>query len=241
MKGSFYVVGVGPGDPELLTVKAIRLLEQCPVWLVPKGKKEGESTALAIVEGQVAGRDKEIVSHYFPMQKIRMGQEPAPEVRAAWLKAARLIVARLEAGYDVAFPTLGDPAIYSTGFYVCETMLEIAPDIRVEIVPGVSSMGASAAAAGQPLCLGDDRLVVIPATFENGYLKEVLTTFDTVVLMKVHRVMDRLVELLTELDLLEKAVLVERTSQNEQRISRNLAALGGREMHYFSTIIVRKS
>jgi precorrin-2/cobalt-factor-2 C20-methyltransferase len=244
MKGTLYIVGVGPGDPELMTLKAVRILERCGVWLAPAAKKDGESTALGIAEGVVERGDKEIITHHFPMKKVRMGQSPDPEVKKAWNGAAAQIVAHLRAGRDVAFPTLGDPAIYSTGFYVCETLFDLAPDLPVVIVPGVSSIGASAAAAGQPLCLGDDRLVVIPATFENGRLREILEQFDSVVLMKVHRVMDRLVPLLAEMNLLDKAVLVERTSQNGQRIRRDLTTALARnndEPHYFSTIIVRKT
>ena len=241
MRGTFYVVGVGPGDPELMTLKAARILRDCRVWFVPKGKQDGDSTALSIAGEVVDTAGKEILVHYFPMKKIRMGEKPDPEVERAWLQAAGIIIDRLNQGEDVVFPTLGDPAIYSTGFYVCDTLLSLTPGLDVQIVPGVSSIGASAAAAGQPLCLGDDRMVVIPATFENGQLRETLERFDTVVLMKVHRVMERLVGLLDELDLLDKAVLVERTSQQAQRISRDLRGRLQEEPHYFSTVIVRKS
>lgn len=240
MSARFFVIGIGPGDPELLTMKAARILKQCPVWFVPRGRKEGKSTALSIVEQVVESRDKEIFNHYFPMKKIRMGETPDPEVSAAWRKAADAILEKLGQGQDVAFPTLGDPAIYSTGFYVYETLVSIAPDLKIEIVPGVSSIGASAAAASQPLCLGDDRMVVIPATFENGRLREVLEQFDTVVLMKVHRVMKRVVGLLGEMDLLDRAVMVERSSQTGEKITRGLRQLSNTEPHYFSTIIVRK-
>ncbi len=240
MTGQFYVIGVGPGDPELMTLKAARLLEKCPVWFVPKAHRNGESTALSILAGSVATDGKEIMELHFPMKKIRMGETPDPEVEAAWKAAATAIQAKLEAGIDVAFPTLGDPAIYSTGFYVCDTLLQNAPQLPIIIVPGVSSIGASAAAVGQPLCLGDDRMVVVPATFENGRLRETLASFDTVVLMKVHRVMDKVVGLLTDLDLLDKAVLVERSSQSDQRVRRDLVAAAKEEPHYFSTIIVRK-
>lgn len=240
MKGRFYVIGVGPGDPELMTLKAIRLLERCPVWLAPKASKEGKSTALTIVERLVPARGKEILTQYFPMKKVRMGRTPAADVEAAWQEAAGAVLKALAAGRDVAFPTLGDPAIYSTGFYVCDTLFRLDPRVRVEIVAGVSAIGASAAAAGTPLCQGDDRMVVVPATFENGELAEVLEKFDTVVLMKVHRVMDRIVPLLAELNLLDRAVLVERTSQEGQRIRRNLQEIVNEEHHYFSTIIVRK-
>ncbi len=240
MKGRFYVIGVGPGDPELMTLKAIRLLERCPVWLAPKARKEGKSTALTIVERIVPARGKEILPQYFPMKKVMQGKTPAADVEAAWQEAAGAVMKALAAGRDVAFPTLGDPAIYSTGFYVCDTLFRLDPRVRVEIVAGVSAIGASAAAAGTPLCLGDERMVVVPATFENGELAEVLENFDTVVLMKVHRVMDRIVPLLAELNLLDRAVLVERTSQEGQRIRRNLLEAVNEEHHYFSTIIVRK-
>ncbi len=241
MKGKFYVIGVGPGDPELVTLKAVRLLETCPVWVVPKSSLQGESTALNIIGDTVARQHKEILEQYFPMKKIHRGKKTDPEVANAWRETAGAICERLEKGRDVVFPTLGDPAIYSTAFYVCETLLEIMPDLAVEIIPGVSSIGASAAAASQPLCLGDDRMVVIPATFENGRLHETLAQFDTVVLMKVHRVMDRLLGLLGEMNLLEKAVLVERCSQTGQCITRGVDLLPGQDTHYFSTMIVRKS
>jgi len=183
---------------------------------------------------------KEIIEVYFPMKKVRMAMAPDPEVEAAWQHAARQVIARIRAGRQVAFPTLGDPAIYSTGIYTCQTLLELAPEIRTVIVPGVSAIGACAATAGIPLCQGDDMMAVVPATFDNQRLTEVMGSFQTIVLMKVHRVMDRLVRLLSELDLLEHAVLVERTAQDSERIIYDLTSVKADELHYFSTIIVRK-
>ncbi len=240
MKGRFYVIGVGPGDPELMTLKAVRILKNSQVWFAPAAKKGGNSTALSIATGIVDQKDKEILTHHFPMKKVRIGQPPDAEVKAAWEEAASLIHQRLEAGKDVAFPTLGDPAIYSTGFYVWETLLENVPDMQVEIIPGVSAIGASSAASGVPLCLGDERMVVVPATFEDNKLREILMEFESVVLMKVYNVLDRLVPLLEELGLLDKAVLVERTSLEDQCIRRDIKQAAGEDLHYFSTMIVRK-
>lgn len=237
--GTLHIIGVGPGDPELLTLKAARLLERCPVWLAPKASSDGPSTALEIAAQAVAMGEREILTHHFPMKKIYMGRTPDPEVAAAWQEAAQAVVARLRRGQDVAFPTLGDPTVYSTGFYLCDTLLAVAPEVKIEIVPGVASITAAAAAIRQPLCQGDDRLVVLPATYENGFLREALRGFDTVVLMKVHRVMPRLVELLTEMELLDRAVLVERSSCREERVRTDLAAAAREPIHYFSTIIVR--
>ncbi len=241
MKGRFYVVGVGPGDPELMTLKAVRILKKSPVWLAPAAHKNGNSTALSIASGLINGEQKEILTHHFPMRKVHAGQPAHPEVERAWLEAAAIIADHLENGRDVAFPTLGDPAIYSTGFYIFETLMETVKDMEVEIIPGVSAIGATSAAAAIPLCLGNERMVVIPATFEDDKLKEILEDFDCVVLMKVHRVMPRLVGLLEQLNLLDKAVLVERTSLQEQRIRRDLQQAAREEIHYFSTMIVRKA
>ncbi len=241
MEGIFYVVGVGPGDPELITLKAVRILQSCAVWLTPAARQNEKSTALTIVAGVIDPSEKEVLHHQFPMKKVHIGKIPDPEVREAWEDAAAMIHRRLEAGVDVALPTLGDPAIYCTGFYVCETLLRQHPDTVIKIIPGISAIGDTAAAANTPLCLGDDKVVIIPTVFESERLKEILTQFDSVVFMKVYKAMDRLVPLLEELNLLHRAVLVERTSMEDQRVHYDLKATVNKELHYFSTLIVRKS
>ncbi len=240
-QGTFYVVGVGPGDPELLTLKAARILEKSPVWLVPTAGSTRASTALTIASGAVNTTEKKILTHHFPMKKIRMGRPSHPEVRKAWERAVALIDEQLAAGRDVALPTLGDPALYSTGFYISETLLAHNPVAEVAIIPSVSAMGATSATARTPLCLGDDQLAVIPALFADDRLRDILLRFDAVVLMKVHKAMAHLVPLLEDLDLLDKAVLVERTGMSGQRVRRDLKAAMAEKLHYFSTIIVRKS
>lgn len=240
MKGQFYVVGVGPGDPELMTLKAVRVLKDSPVWLAPAAHKGGNSTALTIASGLINGEEKEVVTHHFPMKKVHAAKPADPEVEQAWRDAAAIIAEHLENGRDVAFPTLGDPAIYSTGFYIFETLMELVENMSVEIVPGVSAIGATSAAAAVPLCLGNERMVVIPATFEDEKLRDIMVNFDCVVLMKVHRVMPRLVNLLSELGLLENSVLVERTSLKDERIRKDLQVAATEKIHYFSTMIVRK-
>lgn len=240
MIGKLHIIGVGPGDPELMTLKGVRILKESLVYFVPKGKEDGSSTALAILQQVVETTGKEIIEIHFPMKKIKMGEEPDPLVKAAWLKTAKGVLSRLQQGKDVVFPTLGDPAIYSTGFYLCRTLLDLAPDLEINIVPGVSSIGACAAETGMPLCLGDDMLAVIPATFDDERLRNVLATFDSVVLMKVYRVMDRLIPLLREMGLLEKATLVEKIGHSSQRVIKNISQTSGMDLHYFATIIIRK-
>lgn len=240
MQGTFYVVGVGPGDPQLMTLKSAKILEDCDVWFVPSAFENGGSMALKIASGAVSREGKTILSHRFPMKQIYRGKAPDPEVKSAWQEAAKTIMAALADGQDVVFPTLGDPAIYSTGFYICETLQEYGSPFRVEIVPGVSAIGASSAVAAIPLCLGDERLVVIPATFENERIRELLELSDVVVFMKVYKVMERLVGLLEELDLIDHAVLVERCSLDDQKIWTDVRDAVGHDIHYCSTMVVRK-
>jgi precorrin-2/cobalt-factor-2 C20-methyltransferase len=241
MQGTFYIVGVGPGDPQLMTLKAAKILESCDVWFVPSAFDNGGSMALKIANGAVSSEGKTILSHRFPMKQIHRGKAPDPEVKAAWQQAAKTIMATLGDGIDVVFPTLGDPAIYSTGFYVCETLQEYGCPFKIEIVPGVSAIGASSAVAAMPLCLGDEKLVVIPATFENERIREVLDLCDAAVFMKVHNVMPRLVGLLEELGIVENATLVERCSLGDQRVWTDVREAVGQDLHYFSTMVVRKN
>ncbi len=225
----------------MLTLKAARVLEKCDVWFVPSAFDNGGSMALKIVTGAVDGTGKKILSHRFPMKQVHRGKSVDPEVQEAWAAAVKTIIEHLSIGQDVVFPTLGDPAVYSTGFYVLETMKECGATCRVEVVPGVSAFGASSAETGVPLCLGDERLTVVPATFENNRIKELLELSDVVVFMKVHKVMNKLVDLLTELELLDNAVLVERCSLSDQKIWTDIREAAEHEIHYFSTMIVRKS
>lgn len=240
MQGKFYVVGVGPGDPQLITMKAATILKQSDVWFVPSAFENGGSMALKIVNGLLNSKGKTVLSHRFPMKMVYRGDSPTPEVKSSWQKAAQTIMSYLESGQDVVFPTLGDPAIYSTSFYVLETLQEYGSPFLTEIIPGVSSLGAASAAATVPLCLGDERLSLIPATFGNDQIRELIDMSDVLVFMKVHKVMKSLIALLDEFNLVDNAVLVERCSLEEQRVWTNIRDVVDLDLHYFSTMVVRK-
>lgn len=242
MTGTFYIIGVGPGDPELMTRKAVRLLKECQVICVPKGTKAGKSVALSIVEQTISMENKEILEIHFPMEKIRMDDERNPLLKKAWQAAADAVAEKLTKGRDVAFPTLGDPTFYSTAFHLAGTLPEVSPgstNVSVVVVPGVTSVSASAAAAGMPLCLGDERVAVLPATYEKERLVEAFFSFDTVVLMKVHKVLDEVLIVLENLDLLETSIIIEKAGMEGERVIKASEA-SGQKLHYFSTMIVRK-
>lgn len=240
MKATLFIVGTGPGDPELLTLKAVNTVKKCPVIISPRGSANGVSTALSILKPVINLTGKEIHELHFPMKKIKSGQEPAPEVLVAWRYAAETVLNALDGGNDVCFPTLGDPAIYSTGYYLYQTICDLRHDVNVVFIPGVPAMSSCSASMARPICLGDEMVAIIPATFSDSRLKEVFGLFDTIVLMKVHRVIDRLTTLLEDCGLLENAVLVEHAGTTKERVIEDFNALNGHP-HYFSTIIVRKA
>ena len=242
--GRLYLVGVGPGDPELMTYKAVRVLERTRVWVVPKARENGASSALQIASAMVGSVGKEVLEVRFPMKKIRLEQEPDPEVRQGWQEAARIVLERLEQGEDVAFPTLGDPGLYSTSFYLLNTLQEMfqesGQEVPVSIIPGITAMAACSAQLHAPLGLGDDVLSVVPAAFDDTRLRDILLTADVVVLMKVFRRLPAVIELLDELDLTDKAVLLERCGMDDQRIYTDIREAADKELHYFSTLLIRK-
>jgi precorrin-2 C20-methyltransferase len=238
--GRLYLVGVGPGDPELMTCKAVRILNETKVWAVPTAREGGESSARQIAEQMAPANDRTVLSLCFPMKKIYLGQETDDQLLAAWRRSADMIIPHLDRGEDVAFPTLGDVTLYSTAFYLLAMIQEQRPQTEVTVIPGVTAMAACAASQSSPLALGDDVLAVVPAAFDDERLRTILATFDAVVLMKVHRRIDAIIDLLDELDLVNCAVLIELSGMEDERIYTDVREARGKKLHYFSTMMIRK-
>jgi precorrin-2/cobalt-factor-2 C20-methyltransferase len=234
MTSRLYAVGVGPGDPELLTRKAERILRSVPVICAPTSAADAGSVALAIVEPFLDRSRQEVLTRVFPMRKDEA------ELLPFWEETAAEVAQRVRAGQDVAFITIGDPLLYSTFLYLYRIFRDQYPEIRIEIVPGITSVGAAAAAAGVPLGISADRLAILPATYEEAQLRQTLLDFDTVVLMKVSRVFDRVYRLLKELGLERSGVFVRRVGSSEEEVVTDLASLVGRKLDYLSLLIVRK-
>jgi precorrin-2/cobalt-factor-2 C20-methyltransferase len=229
-----YAVGVGPGDPELLTRKAERILRQVPVICAPAATAGDSSHALSIVEPFLDRSRQEVIVRVFPMRKDQQGLDEF------WEDAAETVASHIRQGRDVAFITIGDPFLYSTFLYLYRIFRERYPDIPIEAVPGVSSITAAAVAAGVPLAAASERIAVLPATFEEEKLRTTLLEFDTVVLMKVNRVFDGVYALLRELGLEGKGVFVARAGTSEEQVVFDLASLVGKKLDYLSLLIVKK-
>ena len=144
------------------------------------------------------------------------------------------MLAQIDAGLDVAFITIGDPLLYSTFLYLYRIFRERHPDIPIEIVPGISSINAAAAAAGIPLGMAGERIAILPATYDDEELRRTLQDFDTVVLMKVSRVFDRVYALLSELGLEKSGAFIRRVGSSEEEVVFDLASLVGQKLDYLS-------
>lgn len=237
--GRLYVIGVGPGDPELIPLKALRILGEVKTLCVPKGREERGSIALSIIEKVVDLKEKEIIEIHFPMEKIYKGEPISPQLEAKWEAAAHTISEKLNNGNDIVFPTLGDPTLYSTFFYLYERLLSIIPELEINIIPGISSITAVAASAKIPISMANERVVILPAIYE-GDVKEALERFDTVILMKVNRVFNKVIKALNELNMIDRAILVSKAGMEDEEVFFDVSKVPLEKLNYFSTMIIRK-
>ena len=232
--GRLYGVGVGPGDPELLTLRAQHVLSQVPVIFVPKKTEQSESIAESIIGNLSPMMKPKIVGLVLPMLRDK-GQ-----LQEYWHQAADTVWQHLERGEDGAFVNVGDPLLYGTFIHILETLQKSHPETEVEIVPGISSINAAAARTLLPLASDEDNIAIISGDFKEQDVKETLENFNTVVFMKLNNVFDKLLRILEELKLTEKSVYVRRCTTEDEEIVRDVSKLKGEKVDYFSLLIVRK-
>jgi precorrin-2/cobalt-factor-2 C20-methyltransferase len=220
-----YGLGVGPGDPDLITVKGLRVLKNTPVIAYP-ATIEGESTARSIVEAHLGNGETEL-----PLF-IDISAGHAANT-ANYDKAAAAISAHLQAGRCVAVLCEGDPFFYGSFAYL---FARLAEDWPVEVVPGVSSLTACAAALGAPLAAGGDILTVLPASLDEKVLRRRMEEADGVAIIKIGRHFAKIARVLADAGLLAKARYVERVGLNGER-SLPIADVKADEAPYFSMVL----
>lgn len=228
-------VGVGPGAPDLLTLRAVNVLRRAEVLAIPRRSEYSPSVAWTIAKpavGEVPGQERLFLT--FPMTK-----DP-DRLRPAWDLAFAEIGERLSQGKSVAFLTEGDPFVYSTFIYLMREAPVRWPGIQIEVVPGVSSITAVPAVTGIPLADGQERVAILPATYGVDDLAEILRAFDTTVLMKVGSVMPTVVEALEREGLVDKAVYVSKATTSEERIVRDVRTIRNDRCDYFSAVVVSR-
>ncbi|AFZ34818.1 precorrin-2 C20-methyltransferase [Stanieria cyanosphaera PCC 7437] len=224
--GRLYGLGIGPGDPELITVKALRLLQSASVVAYPIADQNKQGLARSIVLEYIKPKQIEIPL-YFPF-KLECSAQPYYD------KAAKTLAEYLQLGQDVVVLCEGDPFFYGTFMYIYNRLADRFP---TEVVPGVSSTIASAAVLGVPLTYRNDVYVVIPAILPAEILKAKLAVADAAVIIKLGRHFEKVVGVLKELGLYERAKYVEKATMPEQRIVA-IDRVNPSEVPYFSIIVI---
>ena len=232
--GILYGIGVGPGDPELITLKGARVLAACEHVFVPKSRAASESMALSIAQPHLpaCAQVHELV---FPMTS-----DPAVLERN-WTDAARQVAEVLLEGRDACFLTLGDPLLYSTYIHLVRRLRAVLPEAQIVTVPGVTSVSAAAALTNFPMAEGKEPVSIVPTADDLDGVRRAFAAGGTVVLMKVGSRLQQVLDVLEEMGALDSAVFVARAGQDGQRVETDLRRLRteGAEAGYLSIILAR--
>ena len=232
--GSLYGIGVGPGDPELLTIKAQRKLQSVPVICFTQLDDGKESYALSVVRGIIEAANPEFLAITIP------SDDDTPVSPQTWADAAKEIAGHLGQGRDVAFITEGDPMLYSEFFQVLESVKSVVPDLDVEVIPGVSSVMAAAASSGTPLVTHGQRLTILPSVYGIDDLMEAIANSDTTVLMEVDRDLMQALASREKLGLTGKATYVRQATTARENVVEDISKLETEDLDYFSLLIIRR-
>lgn len=227
-----YGIGVGPGDPELITLKGLKILKSVSVVAFPAGVQGNLGIAQQIVQPWLQSHQLQVALTFPYVQDDAV-------LTQAWQLAAEQVWQFLQKGQDVAFVSEGDVSFYSTFTYLAQTLQQLHPEAVVQAIPGVCSPMAAAAAIGVPLTIRNQRLVVLPALYTLGELETVLDSADVVVLLKVSSVYQQVWAVLKQRGLLERSWVVERASLPNQVIYAGLSDRPTLKLPYFSLLIVQ--
>lgn len=232
MKGKLYGIGVGPGDSELMTVKAARIVGEADIIITPKTEKKEGSVALQIAKPYIQDHT-EIVPVVFPMVLDAKKQEEG------WAEAKQIIVSYLEKGKKVVFLTLGDPMFYSTYMYVYRLIEGTGFDI--ETIPGVTAFCAIGAHLGYPIVEKEEVLAIVPATAPKEKIDAVMAVADDAVIMKVYKNFDEVQAILKKHDMADEAVMISRVGLPDETVYHGLSDVpADTKVNYLSTVLAKR-
>lgn len=232
MKGKLYGIGVGPGDSELMTVKAARLVGEADIIITPKTEKKDGSVALNIAKPYIQ-EHTEIIPVVFPMV---FHEETLSD---AWIEAKNIIVSYLEQGKKVVFLTLGDPMFYSTYMYVYRLIEHTRYDI--ETIPGVPAFCAIGSHLGYPIVEKEEVLAIVPATAPKEKIDAVMAVADDAVIMKVYKNFDEVQAVLKKHNMADDAVMISRVGLPDEEVFCGLENMpADTKLNYLSTILAKR-
>lgn len=231
--GTFYGIGVGPGDPELITMKAIRILQRVDVVYAAASTKNSHSLAVSIA--------KPHIPEATPIQRLSFPMTTDRAVtQLAWEENADTIYKSLSKGDDVAFLTLGDPMTYSTYGYVLRYMNRIDAKLPVVTVPGITSYQAAAARLNVPLVEGEESLLVVSGAMGGDRLRQQTVKPENVVFLKAYRNVEDITRAISEADAGYRCMGISKCGQTDEKIMFDLEELETRSPDYWTLIIAKQ-
>ena len=230
--GTLTGISIGPGDPDLITVKALRALQSVDVVAFPRGRKGAQGLAQQIISPWLRPYQQQLPLD-FPFVT------DAALLQSAWRQAAEQVWQVLEQGDHVGFACEGDISFYGTFTYLAQTLQATHPEVIVHRIPGVCSPLAAASALGLPLTMQSERLVILPAFYGLDDLERILDWAEVVVLLKVNSVYSQVWQVLKRRQLLHQSWVIIRASQPDQLVYRDLSNHPNLSLPYFSLMIVR--
>ncbi len=235
-----FCVGCGPGDPELLTIKALNLIKDADVIFVPTSKSDKPSIALSIVAKYI-NKSTKIINLVFPMTKDKNS------LKEYWKKNTSEISEMVRTGKKTLYLTVGDPSLYSTWIYIHRELKNNHKDIEIEIIPGITSIFAFAAESKISLVEGDEHLSVVPACYDLNKVKNTVKSSDTIVFLKDGRYFDNVINMLSETGFSDESqiAIAQDVSTKENILEiKQLKDLKGKKQPsqtYFSIMVVKRN
>ena len=233
-------VGCGPGDPELLTVKAVKAIQNADIIMCPTSKEGKPSIALSVISSILdKTKNQEIVNLVFPMTKDQNILE------STWEKNSKILAEGVLSGKNVVYITVGDPYLYSTWIYLHKEISKKHPEIKITVIPGIVSMFTFASKVGISLAEGAEKVSVIPSCYDLSQVKEIAKNSDTMVFLKDGRYFDQVIELLKESGFSDNSIFaIGQDLDTENEIVRKLT-LGEVNKDtltskYFSILVVKR-
>jgi len=186
-------IGVGPGDPELLTVKAVKAIQNADIIMCPASKEDRPSIALSVVSSLIdKSKNQEIVKLIFPMTKDK------DILEQTWKKNAKIMAEKVLLGKNVVYLTVGDPYLYSTWIYMYKDLKENYPEMDISVIPGIVSIFTFASKVGISIAEGAEKVAIIPSCYDLSSVKEIAKNCETMVFLKDGRYFDQVIKVLKE-------------------------------------------
>ncbi|MBE9546158.1 MAG: precorrin-2 C(20)-methyltransferase [Proteobacteria bacterium] len=232
--GILYGIGVGPGDPELIPLKSVRILKGVDIVFAASSSKNDYSIALEIARPHL-GKDIQTIRLSFPMTA------DIEREKHAWRKNAETVIKYLNQGKDAAFITIGDPLTYSTYGYLVKEIKSLSPNTAINTIPGITSYQAAAALTNTPLAEGNESLLILSGLKEKDRLKNLIGKADNIILLKAYRNMQEICSAIEELDLTNKTTGVIRCGLDGEEVITDIRKMLNKKPHYFTVLMIKNT